>query len=164
MPPKITNPTPKDLDDAIQATNQRLDELIQSNQQSMNAQLGQTHTKMDNQDQLMDSRFNTLTTMLHVKFASLTIPQPQTLPVTSALASASHISGLDTNFYVASPSIPVSLPANLLHTRSPQPTIIPPGYSPQQLGFSTGFNTQYTAAPNSPFQPRPYPYPTQPSP
>ena len=130
----------------------------------MNAQMGQMDTRMDNQDQLMDSRFNTLTTMLHEKFASLTIPSPQTLPVNTTLASPSHISGLDTNFTTAFSSIPVSLPVNLLHTRPPQPTISPPGYSPQHMGFSTGFNTKYTAAPTSPFQQRPYPYPTQPSP
>jgi len=48
MSPKPTNPTPKDLDEVIQSTNQRLDELIQTNQQTMNTQLGQMHSHIDN--------------------------------------------------------------------------------------------------------------------
>lgn len=75
MPPKPTNPTPKELDEAIQSTNQRLHELIQTNQQNLQAAIrASTRTfkmRLDNQDVIMDSWFETLTAMIKKKFAAL---------------------------------------------------------------------------------------------
>jgi len=76
MPHKPTNPTPRDLDEAIQSTNQRLDELIQTNQRNIQSAIGAStqtfDTRLDNQDLIMDSHFATLTAMLNKKFVALT--------------------------------------------------------------------------------------------
>lgn len=71
MPPKPPIPTPKDLDEAIQATNEHLDDAIratynhiderfQASDQNLESQLHRTSTRLDNQDQLQASRHESL--------------------------------------------------------------------------------------------------------
>jgi len=75
MPPKPTNPTTKDLEDAIQGAHQRIDEALQHNNidlnnrfnavnQNMESHIGRIYTRLDNQQSTEDARFATLTSQL----------------------------------------------------------------------------------------------------
>jgi len=75
MPPKPPIPSPKDLDDAIQATNEHLataicdthlhiDERFQASNQNLEPQLHMMQTRMENQDQLQATRHESLKSYL----------------------------------------------------------------------------------------------------
>jgi glutamate-1-semialdehyde aminotransferase len=89
MPPKPSNPTSKDLDDAIQATNDHLetalrathlhiDERFQASNQNLESQLHLMQTRMENQDQLQASRHESLKTYLAELITNFVYTYPYT--------------------------------------------------------------------------------------
>jgi hypothetical protein len=101
MPPKPSIPTPKDLDEAIQATNEHIDNAIrathshtderfQSSNQNLESQLHMMQTRLDNQDQLQATRHASLKTYL-ADLIKQTLPSSShTQASSSNLSSASH--------------------------------------------------------------------------
>jgi len=72
MPPKPPNPPSREVDDAIIATQQRLEESIHNTNLRMTEQLGIMTTKLDNQQQLMDTRDEILHRQITAQHSSLT--------------------------------------------------------------------------------------------
>lgn len=75
MPTKPSNPSSKDLDDVIQATHLYIeddiththhqnDERFQAASQNLELQLGNIHTRMDNQQLILDSRHESVMTLI----------------------------------------------------------------------------------------------------
>lgn len=141
MPPKPTNPTSKDLEDAIQATHQLMEQSLNATHSHFTEQLGIMNTKLDNQQQLLDSRdFNfqkllderhealtsLITAALHSRpppsdppplrlagnNTSLTLNQPTTLPISPISPFSSQ--PLPTITFTPPPSpTPIQLTTNL---------------------------------------------------
>jgi len=56
MPQKPSNPPTREIDEALLTNQQRLEDSLQTTNLHFTEQLGILHTKLDNQQQLMDSR------------------------------------------------------------------------------------------------------------
>ncbi|XP_058733853.1 uncharacterized protein LOC131605523 [Vicia villosa] len=95
MPPKPANPTPKDIEDTLHATNQRIENLIsthenlessmEANNQAVSLQLGQIHTNHTNLESTMNNNFAALTALMNQQFAAMTaaaaIPRSNPTPI-----------------------------------------------------------------------------------
>lgn len=90
MPPKPTNPTTKDLEDAIQGAQARFDEILQNQSIDLDhrfqqitktneSQMGLLYTRLDNQASLQDTRFETLSAQINTLIA-----QQQTAATTNS--------------------------------------------------------------------------------
>jgi len=101
MPPKPPIPTPKDLDEAIQATNEHLDDAIrathshiderfQASDQNLESQLHRTSTRLDNQDQLQASRHESLKLYLADLLKQTQISNNHSQPSSSGLSSSTQ--------------------------------------------------------------------------
>jgi hypothetical protein len=101
MPPKHPIPTPKDLDEAIQATNEHLDEAIrathnhiderfQASNQNLESQLHLVSTRLDNQDQLQASRHESLKLYLADLLRQSQASSNQSQPSSSGLSSSTQ--------------------------------------------------------------------------
>ncbi|XP_024630387.1 proline-rich protein 12-like [Medicago truncatula] len=99
MPPKPSNPTTKDLEDALQTVHSHFEEILQTNTQSINQrfvqvdqtlenQLGLLHTRLDNQASLQDARFETITSQLTTLIQNSTHDQPPTAQPTVTMSSS----------------------------------------------------------------------------
>lgn len=72
MPPKPSNPSTKDLEEAIQANQQRFEESLHATQHQFREQLGLMNTRLENQQQLLESRDENFHQLLNAKHDSLT--------------------------------------------------------------------------------------------
>jgi hypothetical protein len=100
MPPKPANPTAKDLEEAIQATEQRLENAITANHHHFTEQIGMMNTKLDHHQQHLDDRDAELHRSLDERLEALTTlftaaisnrpPEPPPLP-SSGIPTSSTI-------------------------------------------------------------------------
>lgn len=169
MHPKPTNPSTKDLDEAIQATQQRLEETHKSTHLHFTEQIGILNTKLDNQQQLLDSRDENLFNILNARHDSLTAlittalqqrPPPSDPP---PLNSGNESSTSHTNAMIPSPASPSQPQNNHIATVFNTPTT---GTTNTLYGSTahTTINPLFTSPIASLPAPLPINYPHTPSP
>jgi len=94
MPPKPANPTPKELDEAIQATNSHIEEAIRAthihiderfstSNKNLDSKLTQVQQRMDSQDLLQETRHESLKAYLADLIKQIHPPASSTTTVTS---------------------------------------------------------------------------------
>lgn len=143
MPPKPANPTSKDLEEAIQATEDRMENSLTATHLHFTEQIGMMNTKLDLQQQHLDARDAGLQRVLDERLEALTTlfttalqnrqpeppPRPSsgitTSPISSqiqipqpVITSAALTQSYTTNF-TPTPSTPLSTSINSTTTNSP---------------------------------------------
>ncbi|RHN51749.1 putative succinate dehydrogenase (quinone) [Medicago truncatula] len=176
MPPKPSIPTPKDLDDAIQATNDNLHSAIQATHQHMDdrfqaadanleAKLHQMQTRMENQDHLQATRHESLKSYLADLLTQHHQPtvSSNTAAPSSALTSTSQSRPQPTT--VSSTNIPspfslqyLSSPAQSpLSTNTPLTSLSTPIFTSSHMPIFTQTTRLHTHSPNTQLHQQPYP-------
>ncbi|XP_058757342.1 uncharacterized protein LOC131630580 [Vicia villosa] len=162
MPPKLTNPTPKDIEDTLQATNQRIENLIsthenlessmEANNQAVALQLGQIHNNHTTLETTMNNNFAALTTLMTQQFAAMnaTAAVSRSNP-TSPHTSTTRSTHIPTTTLTATP-ISTPLAATRPNLSNPIPS------SPQI--HSTLISTQLYSPPPPPPPPFTLPFST----
>ncbi|XP_058767801.1 uncharacterized protein LOC131641513 [Vicia villosa] len=172
MPPKPTQPAPNEileqavntaalrLDSAMQETQQQLDErfhIVHSDLQQTQQNLGQLTTRLENDRQLSDSRYESIMSALS---KLLKEKQPATAAAASTPAGSSGIFQPQPSSSVVTPPIPTILtPTNTpqRHSASATSTLRPSTQTPLPFTPYPIFTSAFTAPPHT----QPFPFTPQ---